>query len=97
MSCDALLTAGGTDNPYNYDGVGYDGVPSSPLRRLYAFDASDGWIELPTPPVATMDHRTLAVAGGYVFLVGGMTEGQRVSDRVWYAEVESLFNARGAP
>jgi hypothetical protein len=91
-----VVLLGGTDNPYNYDGVGYDGTPSEPSRRLIAYDRSDRWIELPPPPVATMDHRTLAVAGGWVFVVGGMTEGQRVDDRVWYARADELLAAGGA-
>jgi hypothetical protein len=86
-----LLLLGGTDNPYNYDGIGYDGAPSSPVHRLLAYDPRRGWLELPPPPVATMDHRSLGVAGGRVFLVGGMEEGQRVSDRVWHADVEALL------
>jgi len=85
-----VLLAGGTANPYNYDGLGYDGVPSEPLRQLVAYAPDRGWVELPAPPVATMDHRNLAVAGGYVFLVGGMLEGQVVSDRVWYARIDAL-------
>ncbi len=90
-----VVLLGGTDNPYNYDGIGYDGVPSSPTGSFVGFDPREGWVELPAPPVATMDHRTLAVAGGYVFVVGGMTAGQRVSDRVWYAEVDALLAAAG--
>ncbi|MFQ5742995.1 MAG: Kelch repeat-containing protein [Acidobacteriota bacterium] len=91
---DLVVLAGGTDNPYNYNGIGYDGEPSSPAHRLLAYDPKTGWVSLPAPPVATMDHRTLGVAGGYVFLVGGMTDPQRVSDRVWYAKVEALLEGR---
>jgi N-acetylneuraminic acid mutarotase len=32
-----VLFIGGTDNPYNYDGIGYDGNPSEPLRQLLAY------------------------------------------------------------
>ena len=39
------------------------------------------------------DPETLGIAGGYVFLVGGMEAGQRVTDRVWYAEIERLMQA----
>ena len=38
-----------------------------------------------------MDHRTLGIAGGKVFLVGGMQEGQVVSDKVWVADVQALL------
>lgn len=83
---------GGTDNPYNYDGVGYDGRPSDPIRQVLAYAAATGeWHRLAAPPVATMDHRNLGSAGGQVFLVGGMEAGQQVTDDVWYADVEALL------
>ena len=80
------------DNPYNYTGVGYDGVPSTPLRQVLAYAPGlDSWRWLPAPPVASMDHRNAGVAGGRVFLAGGMVENQRVSDQVWYVEVVDLL------
>ena len=91
---------GGTDNPYNYDGVGYDGVPAEPLHQLLFHDPGAGvWGRLEPPPEGTMDHRNLAVAGGKAVVVGGMTTGQRVSDRVWWADAGSLLATRrdGSP
>ena len=87
-----VLFVGGTDNPYNYDGIGYDGVPSQPLRQVLAYSPAGGaWRTLFAPPVATMDHRTLGIAGGQVFLVGGMEADQRVTARVWTADVAELL------
>lgn len=86
------LFAGGTENPYNYDGIGYDGVPSEPIRQVLAYAPRAGaWRNLAAPPLPSMDHRTLGVAGGRVFLVGGMEEGQVVSGKVWMAEIERLL------
>ena len=92
------LFIGGSDNPYNYNGVGYDGEPSSPVDQVLAFDpmGADGaglWRDLPAPPAATMDHRNAGIAGGRVYLVGGMVAGQVVSNRVWWAETRSLVAA----
>ena len=87
-----ILLVGGTDNPYNYDGIGYDGVPSDPIRQVLAFSPLNAdWRRLTPPPVATMDHRNLGVSGGFVFLVGGMHADQIVSDNVWYATIEALL------
>ncbi len=87
-----VLFVGGSENPYNYDGIGYDGVPSEPIRQVLAFALRAGeWRNLAAPPLATMDHRTLGVAGGMVFLAGGMEEGQAVSGKVWYADLEALL------
>jgi len=86
------IFVGGSSNPYNYNGIGYDGVPTEPLRQVLAYDPRlDKWRRLPAPPPASMDHRNVAVAAGRVFLVGGMHEGQTVTAMVWYATVENLL------
>ena len=78
-----VLFAGGSDNPYNYDGVGYNGVPSEPSPRIFAFNLdSDEWEELGALKVATMDHRALLQVGSEFIIVGGMVFGQKVTDRV---------------
>jgi N-acetylneuraminic acid mutarotase len=86
------LFIGGTDNPYNYDGIGYDGAPSEPIRQLLAYAPElDIWDTMSALPVATMDHRNAGVAGGRIFVVGGMLERQIVSDGVWLADVVRLL------
>ena len=86
---DLIVFAGGTDNPYNYDGVGYDGVASEPSAATFAYDvARDAWRELTGNLVRTMDHRGLVGAGDVLFLIGGMAEGQRVTARVERFELE---------
>jgi hypothetical protein len=83
---------GGSENPYNYNGIGYDGNPSDPVRQVLAYSPASGeWRHLAAPPLPSMDHRNLGVAGGNVFLVGGMHEGQEVTDNVWYAAAEALL------
>jgi N-acetylneuraminic acid mutarotase len=78
-----VVFAGGSENPYNYDGIGYDGEPSAPSGRVFAFDLAAGeWRELGRLPEPTMDHRgLLETAGGFV-LVGGMRAGQAIADTV---------------
>ena len=78
-----VVFAGGSDNPYNYDGIGYDGVPSAPSSHVFAYDVrNDRWVELSEQPVATMDHRDLAAVGRSLYLIGGMVAGQEVTARV---------------
>ncbi|MEO7966329.1 MAG: galactose oxidase [Gemmatimonadaceae bacterium] len=78
-----VIFAGGTDNPYNYDGIGYNGVPSAPRADVIAFDTKRRvWSVLAPLDAATMDHRALAVVERRGFVVGGMRAGQRVSDGV---------------
>lgn len=89
-----VLFVGGTSRPYNYDGIGYDGAPSEPIRQVLAYaPGAQEWRNLAAPPLATMDHRTLGVAGGQVFLVGGMEAGQLVSKGVWYADSDQLLTS----
>ena len=78
-----VVFAGGSDNPYNYDGVGYDGRPSAPSPRVFAYSVRDhDWRELGELDVATMDHRGLLQVGEGFLIVGGMRRDQRVSDTV---------------
>lgn len=76
--------SGGTDNPYNYDGVGYDGRPAEPVAVTFAWDVGAGkWEMIHDPvPAPTMDHRGLLVTPFGLVRVGGMEAGQRVSRRV---------------
>ncbi len=77
------LFLGGSENPYNYNGIGYDGRPSSASALAQAYDlARDRWITLPPLAQPSMDHRGLAAIDGRYALIGGMREGQRVSAEV---------------
>ncbi len=74
-----VIFAGGSENPYNYDGIGYDGEPSPPSDRVFAWDvAARAWRELGRLPVATMDHRGLLEIDGAYAIVGGMGAEQQV-------------------
>lgn len=78
-----IIFAGGGDNPYNYDGIGYDGTPAKPSGGFFAYDLdSDQWIELGRLAEPSMDHRALAKAGPYYYVVGGMDEAQKVTGRI---------------
>lgn len=78
-----VIFAGGTDNPYNYNGIGYDGVPSEPLASAVALDTRlRVWRLLPPAPVPTMDHRGLLIRGDTGWIVGGMTTDRVVSRAV---------------
>ena len=78
-----MFFVGGSDNPYNYDGLGYDGRPAEAVPGVFAFEVDERhWVELDPLETASMDHRGVLLAGGRAFLVGGMTAGQRVTSRV---------------
>jgi N-acetylneuraminic acid mutarotase len=95
-----LVISGGTDNPYNFDGIGYDGNPSEPLGQLWSYHpASDTYVFHDDKPVPTMDHRGFPFGGGRMWIVGGMEAGQVVTDRVssWDPDVVTAVPALASP
>ena len=77
-----VVFSGGTGNPYNYDGIGYDGKPSEPVATTFAWDIeSRRWETLPDLPTPTMDHRGLAADRDGLSLVGGMGTGRKLTPR----------------
>jgi len=86
---DRIVFYGGADNPYNYDGVGYDGVPAKPSATVFAYDFdADDWIVLGETDRPSMDHRGLMIAGGTGYVAGGMDEALAVSDAVVAFDLE---------
>jgi N-acetylneuraminic acid mutarotase len=79
-----IYFSGGTDNPYNYDGVGYNGQASEPSSVNFAFNAHNhSWETLGESAAdATMDHRGLLVTRRGLLIVGGMEKGQQVTTKV---------------
>ena len=73
-----VVFAGGSDNPYNFNGTGYDGEPSEGGSRVFGYSfSSESWQELGRLPVSTMDHRGLPNEDGWYYLIGGMRNGQK--------------------
>jgi len=81
---DKIYFVGGTDNPYDYNGIGYDGKPSEPSPLTFAFDLhANKWETLnENTPNPTMDHRGLLVTREGLVIIGGMEKGQQVTARV---------------
>lgn len=78
-----IVFLGGSDNPYNYSGIGYNGLPSEPGKYQYRFDlASKQWLTPHTLSQPSMDHRGLLCWQNTLLRVGGMLAQQNVSDQV---------------
>ena len=78
-----IIFAGGGDNPYNYDGIGYDGVPAKPSGGFFAYDLkSDKWVEHGRLAEPSMDHRALGKVGQHYYIVGGMDAEQQILSRI---------------
>jgi len=72
-----VVFAGGAANPYNFDGIGYDGEPAIAEKSVfsYRFDTG-GWQLEGDLPQGTMDHRGLPFVSGWYYLIGGIQAGQ---------------------
>ena len=76
----AVVFVGGSDNPYNFDGIGYNGEPSRPASAILRYDVEhESWTTLSSGAAASMDHRALAHFEGEWLTVGGMLDDQRVT------------------
>lgn len=78
-----IVFAGGSDNPYNYDGIGYNKIPSSASDLLFSYNlGSKEWhfsqLKLPK----NMDHRALLHDGEWFYIIGGMESNQLISNKV---------------
>jgi hypothetical protein len=82
-SAGTIVFVGGSDNPYNFNGIGYNGIPSEPCSSILSFDLHDRlWTEIAGDQTASMDHRGLIYADSEWYTVGGMLSRQAVTAKV---------------
>lgn len=80
---DQVFFSGGTDNAYNFNGIGYNGQPSNPTTKTWAVYTPTGqFIDYCDKPIPTMDHRGFVECDERLFVVGGMEQDQLVTTRV---------------
>ncbi len=80
---DTFVFAAGSDNPYNYNGIGYNGVPSPASAALWLLDSQSlTWTIMKGNAEKTMDHRGLLSVDGQLITVGGMDNNQKVLQKV---------------
>ncbi len=73
---------GGSNNPYNYSGIGYNGLPSEPDNNIWRYDINANIWKVSLTSQATMDHRGLLKLNNNWLTIGGMGPNQKVLDRV---------------
>jgi len=76
--------SGGSSDPYNFNGIGYDGKPAEPSPVTFAYNLhSQKWETInEKTPDPTMDHRGLLVTPEGLVIIGGMAQGQQVTAHV---------------
>ena len=86
---DWIYFVGGSLNPYNYNGIGYNGIPSNPEEMNYAFDLQNNrWLACGKKTPASMDHRGLIKIDDKLLTIGGMLKAQQVTGKIL------IFNAQ---
>jgi len=74
-----IVFAGGSVNPYNFNGIGYNGVPAETEKSVFSYSFKTGeWQQHGDFKQGTMDHRGLPYSNGWYYLVGGMQDQQAV-------------------
>ena len=87
-----IIFSGGTDNPYNYDGIGYNLEPSEPQTDVFRFNLADmSWQSGWSWDTGSMDHRGLLFHDQWFYLPGGMLAGQEVTKRVVRFRLDETF------
>lgn len=93
ISNDRILFVGGSTNPYNYDGIGYNKQPSEPDFEIWSYYLDGRTWKTTTSSQATMDHRGLLKVGDKWVTVGGMGKNQKVLDAVTTHIIEASQTA----
>ncbi|MDZ7806101.1 MAG: kelch repeat-containing protein [Gracilimonas sp.] len=84
-----IVFVGGSGNPYNFNGIGYNLRPSSPETTAFGFRLdTQEWVELGPQPTPTMDHRSLGHANNEFYIIGGMVKDQTVTNKVQKFSIE---------
>ncbi|MEW6999065.1 Kelch repeat-containing protein [Colwelliaceae bacterium BS250] len=79
---DIVMLAGST-NPYNYNGMGYDGVPAPATAQAWVFDINTKqWRVVSLGVEPSMDHRGLLIYERSLITLGGMNGQQKVINNV---------------
>ena len=79
-----IYFSGGSDNPHDNAGMGYDGKPAEPSPVTFAFNLhTRKWETIDeNAPNPTMDHRGLLVTKSNLVIIGGMEKGQTVTAKI---------------
>ncbi len=87
----AVVFIGGATNPYNFNGVGYDGVPSVANEDIWVFDLKHERLFQSQSKHASMDHRGLIQVDDNLIRIGGMENPQRVTNRLFIDTLTEIF------
>ena len=82
---------GGSDNPYNYTGIGYNSIPSTASNQIWIFDFKNRTWQLGGSSEATMDHRGLINIDGQLITLGGMNSQRQVLNKATVHHIAKTY------
>ena len=92
-----IFFAGGSDNPYNYSGIGYDKQPSKASSKVFSYDLERSRWQVYSPKsIVSMDHRGLLQSSDALYIIGGMGENQKVLATIQTISFSSLIDKKGS-
>lgn len=78
-----IIFIGGSVNPYNYNGIGYNDKPSVADNKLWFYKIEQQQWQVSSMNTSTMDHRGLLLLDkNKLIIIGGMHKRQQVSNKV---------------
>ncbi len=79
---DTAVFFGGAHNPYNYNGIGYNGAPAAPTNEIWRYHVPTNSWQVSQSTYKSMDHRGLIPYKDALYVIGGMTQAQTVTPNV---------------
>jgi N-acetylneuraminic acid mutarotase len=99
-----MVFVGGSHNPYNYNGIGYNNEPSHPSKEIWIYDNQTKSWQTALANVATMDHRGALLLSStdsafenkrpLVITIGGMGHNQEVLPTVNIIDINKLVEGK---
>lgn len=77
-----IVFIGGSDNPYNYNGIGYNNHASLPSEKIWVYDIKLNRWNITKTKNLTMDHRGLLIFNNTLVTIGGMDKNQQVLNTI---------------
>ncbi len=73
-----IVFIGGSTNPYNYNGIGYNKIPSEPSAEILLFDLDKNcWLDVDITGPEVMDLRGAILYKNTIYTLGGMGHNQQ--------------------
>jgi len=88
-STNQFIFLGGSNNPYNFSGIGYNKVPSTADSSIWQYNIAEQKWTISKSPFETMDHRALLKLNDHYLTVGGMNSQQQVLNTINIHPVKS--------